>query len=191
MKKLPLVPTLLVGLVVITCLALGFWQLHRKAEKDALLASYAEARARPPIAFPAQPSAQDKATYLFRHATGYCALVTGWSAEAGGPAGTWKHVASCFTGDSAAQPMQVDVGASESKDDPQWAGGQVEGVIASDRAHVFRLVASVPAPGLKVTPPPTLDDLDNPYVGGYWLFWFSMAPIALLIYGLALRRRSR
>lgn len=190
MKKLPLIPTLLVAIAIAICIALGVWQLHRKAEKDALLASFAEARAKPAIAFPAQPNEQDKATYLFRHATGYCALVSSWSAEAGGSAGTWKHVASCLTGEPSAQPMQVDVGASASKDDPHWQGGQVEGVIASDRKYVFRLIAATPAPGLTVTPPPTLDDVDNPYIGGYRLFWFSMAPIALFIYLLALRKRS-
>jgi surfeit locus 1 family protein len=191
MKKLPLGPSIIVALVVLTCIGLGFWQLQRKAAKEALLVSYAEALAKPPIAFPAQPSEQDKATYLFRHATGYCALVMGWSAEAGGSAGVWKHVAACFTGDPGAQPMQVDVGASAVKDDPQWQGGQVEGVITRDQNHVLRMVAAQPAPRLQVTPPPTADDLDNPYVGGYWLFWFSMAPIAIVIYALALRRRSR
>jgi len=191
MKKLPFLPTLLLVVAVIAMIGLGFWQLQRKAEKEALLARYAEALARPPIPFPAAASAQDAGTYLFRHATGYCADVTSWSAEAGGSAGIWKHVANCFTGDPAAQLMQVDVGASDSKDSPIWQGGQVDGVIVSDQAHGLRLIATTAAPGLKPSAVPKVDDLDNPYRGGYWLFWFAMAPIAVVMYVIALRQRAR
>ena len=39
--KFPLVPTILVGAAVALMIGLGIWQLQRKAEKEALLASYA------------------------------------------------------------------------------------------------------------------------------------------------------
>ena len=42
-RKLPIIPTILVALAVATMIGLGFWQLERRQEKEALLASYAAA----------------------------------------------------------------------------------------------------------------------------------------------------
>ncbi len=189
MKKLPLIPTLIVAVAVGLMIWLGIWQLQRKGVKEALLATYAEASAKPSIAFPTQPNKQDESTYLFRHSSGYCALVTGWSAESGGPSGTWKHVASCFTGDPSAAMMLVDVGADDHKEDPKWQGGQVDGVITQDNTHVFRLIATEPAPGLKASMLPKIEDVPNNHLG-YALTWFAFAALALIIYALALRRRN-
>ena len=52
MKKLPILPTILVAAAVAAMVALGIWQVHRKAEKEALLATYAAAANKPPISWP-------------------------------------------------------------------------------------------------------------------------------------------
>jgi len=189
MKKLPLISTLVVALAVALLIGLGVWQLERKAEKEAILATYAQAAAKPPIAFPAQPNAQDRDTYLFRQTSGYCALVMDWTAEAGSGGGAWKHVASCFTGDQGAAPMLVDVGENHSPVNPHWEGGQVDGLIVPDKAHVLRVVAQVAAPGLKASTPPRIEDVPNNHLA-YALTWFAFALIAVVIYILALRHRN-
>ena len=54
--KLPIIPTILVALAVATMIGLGIWQLDRKKQKEALLASYAAAAGKPPIGWPAIPA---------------------------------------------------------------------------------------------------------------------------------------
>src|SRR3546814_9655280 len=49
-KRLPLLPTLLVALAATAMVALGVWQLHRKTWKEHLLAHYAANETLPPIA---------------------------------------------------------------------------------------------------------------------------------------------
>ena len=80
-RNLPLVPTILVGLAVATMIGLGIWQLDRRQQKEALLASYHEAAGKPPIAWPAFPPKEPLP--LFRHATGNCLSVVGYRTAAG------------------------------------------------------------------------------------------------------------
>ena len=54
-RKLPLIPTLVVAAAVAVMIALGFWQLRRAGEKEALLERYRTARNLPPISFPTGP----------------------------------------------------------------------------------------------------------------------------------------
>ena len=74
MKRLPLLPTLIVAAAIAVMVALGIWQLQRAHWKDGLLADYAQAATLPPIAWPAVP--QPKDAPLFRRATGFCLNVT-------------------------------------------------------------------------------------------------------------------
>jgi surfeit locus 1 family protein len=50
------------------------------------------------------------------------------------------------------------------------------------------LVADVPAPGLAASTPPDPAAIPNNHLA-YAVQWFVFAGVALLIYGLALRRR--
>src|SRR3546814_14818588 len=67
-KRLPLLPTLLVALAATAMVALGVWQLHRKTWKEHLLAHYAANETLPPIAFPAT-SFGDEALFRTTYAT--------------------------------------------------------------------------------------------------------------------------
>ena len=189
MKRLPLIPTLLVVAAVAVMIWLGAWQLQRKGEKEALLARYSAAQGLPPIAWPNFVDPKDPP--LFRRSSGFCLSVAKWRAASGrnrkGDAG-WVHVASCRTG-AEGPGVQAVMGWSTEPKPPAWTGGEVRGVIAPDAKHVIRLVASEPAPGLQPARPPSPGDVPNNHLF-YAIQWFFFAGAAAVIYVLALRRRS-
>jgi surfeit locus 1 family protein len=189
-RRLPLVPTLLVGLAIAAMIALGIWQLRRAEWKEALLARYAAAEGSPPVAWPKVPPADG--SLLFRRASGFCLEVTRWSARSGhnraGQPG-WRHIAACRTG-AEGPGMQVDMGWSKNSAAPRgWRGGAVGGVIDSDRDHIIMLVSDVAAPGLEPSAKPSPADIPNNH-RAYAVQWFLFAAVALAIYLLALRRRQ-
>lgn len=186
MKRIPLIPTIIVGLAIAVMIALGLWQLRRGGEKEALLARYAQAEGLPPVAWPAVPPPDGR--LLFRRAEGFCLEVTGWSERAGrnraGQTG-WRHIAACSTG-AEGPGMQVDMGWSrDPKQAPRWDGGPVRGVIDSDREHLILLVSENAAPGLAPSAKPSLQDVPNNH-RGYAVQWFLFALTAAVIYALAL-----
>lgn len=190
MKRVPLIPTLLVAAAVAVMIGLGIWQLHRAQWKEDLLARYTANSRLTPVAFPKVPTSQDEAL-LFRRASGYCLKALSWSARAGrnraGESG-WRHIALCGTGVEG-PGTAVDFGWSNTGDAPTGVrGGPVTGVIGQDRDHILVLVSDQPAPGLQVSAPPSLDDIPNNH-RGYAIQWFLFAGLAVLIYALALRRR--
>ena len=73
-------------------------------------------------------------------------------------------------------------------------GGPVSGIIAPDRRTGMRLVAATPAPGLQAERPAAgqLDQSDPPQGHRFYaLTWFALAVVALIIYGLAVRKRFK
>ncbi|MFL6740002.1 MAG: SURF1 family cytochrome oxidase biogenesis protein [Sphingomicrobium sp.] len=191
-RRLPLVPTLVVAVAVAAMIALGIWQLQRAQWKERLLAQYQQAQQLRPITWPTVPLRSDQLP-LFRHATGVCLRPVGKRAVAGenkaGEPG-YVHIVDCTTG-AEGPGMSVEVGWSK---DPNarvaWNGGPVSGMIAPDRRTAMRLVAATPAPGLAASAPPSIGAIPNNH-RLYALQWFSFAAIALIIYGLAVRKRLR
>lgn len=190
-KRIPILPTIVVLAAVATMIALGFWQLRRADWKDALLADYAANAGKPPIAFPAVPVPDE--TLLFRRAGAHCLEAVSWSARAGtnaaGQSG-WRHIALCRRG-AEGPGMAVDLGWSTSADPPKgYRGGPVKGTLDFDRDHIFLLVAETPAPGLQPSARPSPAEIPNNH-RAYAVQWFLFALVALVIFGIALRRRSR
>jgi surfeit locus 1 family protein len=189
--KLPIIPTILVALAVAVMMGLGIWQLQRRAEKDALLATYAAAAGKPPIGWPTIPPKEPLP--LFRSATGNCLQVIGFRTSAGqNPKGEpgYLIIADCRTG-AEGPGLSVELGWSK---DPNagraYRGGLVSGVIAPDRLSRMRLVAATPGPGLAASAPPSPDTIPNNHFS-YAIQWFLFAGIAVVIYILALRGRWR
>jgi len=190
-RKLPLIPTILVGLAVAVMIGLGIWQLDRRSEKEALLAAYRAAEGMPPVSWPTTPPVEPLP--LFRHATGNCLQVMGFRTAAGqnlrGEPG-FLIIADCRTGVEG-PGMAVELGWSK---DPNagraFRGGLVSGVIAPDSSSRMRLVAGSPGPGLLPSAPPSPDIIPNNHFS-YAVQWFLFAGIALVIYTLALRQRWR
>ena len=191
LSKLPLIPTVIVGLAVAVMIGLGIWQLNRAGEKEALLARYHAAQKLPPIAFPTGPLADDQLP-LFRYATGLCLRPAGKRATAGqnraGEPG-YVQIVDCVTG-AEGPGMSVELGWSKNPNAAfQWSGGPVSGVIAPDSRNRMRLVAATAPSGLEPSAPPSTDQIPNNH-RSYAIQWFLFALIAAVIYVLALRKRQ-
>ena len=191
-RRLPIVPTVVVLAAVAVMIGLGVWQLRRAQWKEALLTQYSHAETLPPVVWPTAPTGSDRLP-LFRHATGMCLHPVGQRAVAGenrdGEPG-YVHILDCSTG-AEGPGMSVEVGWSK---DPNakvnWAGGPVSGIVAPDRRTRMRLVAASAPPGLEPSATPSIRSIRNNH-RSYALQWFSFAAIALIIYGLAVRKRWR
>lgn len=202
--KVPVLPTILVGLAVAAMIGLGVWQLDRRGQKAALVARYAANGSSPVMAMPNPPMGDE---HLFRRASAMCLEVVGWSEQAGraasGPSG-WRHIARCRTGIEALT-LSIDLGVSSAPGTtPVWKGGEVIGTIthAPDSTPLLAslfgkrpprslmLVAQTPAPGLMASAPPDPQNVPDNHLA-YAVQWFLFAGIATAIYLLALRRRGR
>lgn len=185
--RIPVFATIVVLAAVATMVALGFWQLSRKAEKEALLARYSRASSlSSDIAWP--QSAADYPLALYRRARIDCVRVASVGAVAGrsssGRSG-WAHVAQCRLPDG--REAAVALGWSERPESPQWQGGEVRGVV-SPAGKGVRLVAAPPQAGLDQLAAPDPANIPNNHLA-YAGQWFFFAATALVIYALALRRR--
>lgn len=190
-RRLPLIPTILVGLAVAVMIGLGVWQLERRHQKEALLESYRLAAGKPPITWPVVPPKEPLP--LFRSATANCLQVTGFRTGAGqnlqGEPG-FLIIADCRTG-AEGPGLAVELGWSKNPNAGRaYRGGLVSGIIAPDRQNRMRLVAATPGPGLVASAPPSPETIPNNHLS-YAVQWFLFAAIAVIIYALALRQRWR
>ncbi|MEN2787672.1 SURF1 family cytochrome oxidase biogenesis protein [Sphingomonas qilianensis] len=202
MKRLPIVATIIVALAVALMIALGVWQLQRKAEKEAMIAQYAANVALPEIAFPAIPVND---ALLFRKAVGTCIGPINWIERSGrtaqGATG-WRQIAQCRTG-IGGPGMAVQLGLSgQPRGKPAWNSGVVHGYISQapddqplilsliGAAHpkTLMLIAATPAAGLAANPVPDLSSIPNNHLA-YAVQWFVFAAIAAIIYVIAVRAR--
>ncbi|MDE8652929.1 SURF1 family protein [Novosphingobium album (ex Liu et al. 2023)] len=185
MRRVPVFATLLVLAAVATMIALGFWQIRRLHEKEALLAHYAAAQATSAeVPWPADAQAAQAA--LYRHARVLCGKVLDRTSIAGrsarGEAGV-AQVADCaLPGGGTARVVlgwsrQPAAGLG-------WQGGEVRGILAPGP----RLVADPPLAGLEANAPPDPAEIPNNHLA-YAVQWFLFALTALVIYALALRKR--
>lgn len=189
-QRLPLIPTIIVALAVVTMIGLGIWQLQRKGEKEAAIATYEAARGKAPVSWPTVPVEGDLP--LFRQSSVNCIEVLDWQSVSGtnmrGVSGI-KHIARCKTSGAEGPGAQVAIGWSNRLDNPEWRGGIVSGVIVPDKEYLIRLIATEKVAGLALLKPPTPESIPNNHLM-YAVQWFFFALTALIIYGVALRRRQ-
>lgn len=197
MRRVPIIPTLIVTLAVAAMIALGLWQLlDRRPKKLAFLQQLAANPAKPPIPFPLSPDDR----LLFRRASTTCLgpVVT----LAGAGASGFRAIAQCRA--QGGEPgALVQLGTTR---DPfrkvGWHGGAVSGFISHapdarslignlfDRTpQRLLLVTDAPVDGLSPNGRPDLDSVPNNHLA-YAGQWFFFAAIASIIYLLALRRRG-
>ena len=188
MRQLPIIPTIVVAAAVATMIALGFWQLARKGEKEAMIARYSSAVERAgEVPFPDTPDEIESA--LYRRSRVVCDRVTGRRTVAGaGPDGE-SGLAQIVTCDLAGGGRtEIALGLSRSPEPIAWRGGAVEGYVSNAGGGAVRLVAAPPVAGLAPMARPDPRDLPNNHLA-YAVQWFLFALTAVVIYGLALRRR--
>ncbi len=199
MKRVPLVPTLVVGLAIVAMIALGVWQLaDRLPAKEAYLAQLAGNPAKPVMAWPRMPDD----TMLFRRASAFCLEPVDIRRAGAGAAG-FRLIATCRTG-AEGPGLRVQIGTTR---DPEakvaWPGGDVSGWIAhapdarpliaglfSKAVPEFLLVADRPAPGLNANARPDISSVPNNHLA-YGVQWFLFAAVAAIVYAFALRRRAK
>lgn len=190
LRRIPLLPTLIVLAAVVVMLRLGFWQLDRLQQKHAMIDRYASALRNPQVVRLATLPVGGALHY--RHVTATCRGVTGLAAKAGrnasGGAG-WAHIARCvLAGGAAAPTIDVVLGWSADPRAVTWSGGAVSGILAPAGETGLRIVAAPPLAGLAANANPDPNDIPNNHLA-YAVQWFLFATTALVIYGLALRKR--
>ena len=193
-KRIPLFPTLIVGAAVALMIGLGVWQLQRAKWKEGLIARYAAAEKLPSVAFPTVPL-RNQQLPLFRHATGVCLRIAGHRAIAGENEASepgYVQIVDCVTG-AEGPGMSVEVGWSKNPSAKvNWSGGPVSGIIVPDRRSRMRLVAASAPPGLEPSKVPDVASISPVTPAGhrgYAATWFSLAVVALIVYGFAVRKR--
>jgi len=192
-RRLPLIPTLLVLVAAAVMVGLGVWQLRRAHDKEALIARYAAAQGLSPTVWPTRPVG-DQDLPLFRRATGLCLQPVASKAVGGrnrkGESG-YSHWVDCRTGGMEGPGMRVDIGWSR---DPRagggWTGGPVGGVIGPDGEQRMRLISDRGLAGLEPSAVPDVADVPNNH-RSYAFQWFAFALTALVIYALAVRAKLR
>ncbi len=188
-RRWPPIPTLIVLVAVAIMMRLGFWQIARLHQKEALLARYSTSvQQLAPVPWPDSPEAARLA--LYRHSQLVCSRITGITAVSGrNAAGTpgWAHVAICARDGGS---TRVVLGWSNGPEPVNWSGGSATGVIAPGDATGPRLVADPPLAGLAANATPDPRDIANNHLS-YAVQWFLFAATALVIYAIAARKHLR
>ncbi|CDO37355.1 MULTISPECIES: SURF1 family protein [Novosphingobium] len=187
MRKFPIFATLVVLVAVAIMIGLGLWQLKRLHQKEALLAHYAQAQTNAEeVIWPRDEAEQTD--LLYRHARLTCEGVTEHSSMAGrnasGESGA-AQTARCMLPDGA-KALVVLGWSRQPNAAANWQGGKVHGIIAPGP----RLVANPPLDGLEANAIPDPSEIPNNHFS-YAMQWFFFAATALVIYVLALMKRSR
>jgi cytochrome oxidase assembly protein ShyY1 len=199
MRRLPVIPTLVVALAAAAMIALGVWQLQRAAWKERLLAEYAAAAGLPAVDLDPLLDGRTRLPPLsFRRALVTChaenvmpEIRAGRSAQ---DVPGQAYYMPCRPGVAGlAGRIRVNVGWSERPGAmrPLSLDGLVAGrfgavgeegpvTLTAARAHLL----------LAPSRPPSLETIPNNH-RLYALQWFFFAAAALAIYLLALRKRDR
>ncbi len=186
MRRVPIVPTIVVAIAVAMMICLGFWQIARLHQKEAMLARYTAAQgssAQMPFPF---TSAETEAA-LYHRSTLDCVSASDPTSRSGrtakGDAGIAQIVTCQLPGGKTAQ---VVLGVAQTPAIVAWNGGKVTGWIAPGP----RLIADPPQAGLAANARPDPRDIANNHLA-YAVQWFFFAVVAVVIYMLALRKRGR
>jgi len=198
MRRLPVLPTLIVALAVAAMAALGIWQLQRARWKERMLADYAAAASMPAVDLdplldgrPALPPLSFRRALLNCDARNAEPDVHAGRNSAG--AVGQVYVIPCRPGaEGLAGRLHVNVGWSARPDSAlrPSLGGIVAGrlgAVGEDGPIV--LTAATAAPPLAPSAPASIESIPNNH-RFYAFQWFFFALAAAVIFVLALRRRN-
>ena len=184
--RIPIIPTIIVAAAIAVMIALGFWQLARMGEKEALIAQAEQnLRMSSEAAYPLDGQGIEEVLYRRTRIT--CEEVLSVNPRAGtnarGAKGWAQRVSCAVAGRDA--PLDVDIGWSLRPEPVEWQGGEVRGTIAPGG----RVVSASGLAGLEPLASPDPRALPNNHLA-YAGQWFFFALTALAIYIIALRRRG-
>ena len=198
MKRLPLIPTIIVAGAVATMIGLGVWQLQRAAWKEAVLADYSRAMALPAVDLdPLLTSGRPLPDLSFRRALVTCdardAVAEARAGRSAADVSGQAFYVPCRPGASGpAARLQVNAGWAARPDAVQRLS--LGGIVAGQLGHIaedgpISLTAATASPPLARSQPPGLETISNNHML-YALQWFFFAAAAAVIYLLALRKRN-
>lgn len=199
MKRLPLLPTLVVALAVTAMIALGLWQISRAEWKDRLLADYARAETLPALDLdPLLDGNGPLPPLSFRRVLVTCHAEDAAPELRGGrslaDAGGYTHRVPCRHGaEGLAGRLIVNAGWTPLPENDRRV--TLDGIVAGRLGAVeedgpILITAATAAPPLQPSRPPRIEDIPNNH-RGYVVTWFGLAIAAVVIYLIALRRRRR
>jgi cytochrome oxidase assembly protein ShyY1 len=199
MKRLPLIPTLVVAAAVAVMIGLGIWQIQRASWKEGLLADYTRAMTMPAVDLdPLLASGRPLPELSFRRALVTCdardAAVEARAGRSAADVPGQAYYIPCRPGASgAAGRLRVNAGWANRPDAARRL--TLSGIVAGRLGLVgadgpITLTAATPAgPLVTASQPPGLDNIPNNHMIYAWQ-WFFFALAAAVIYVLALRKRN-
>lgn len=199
MRRLPILPTLIVALAVAAMIALGIWQLRRAEWKERLLAEYMAAAGMPALDLDPLLDGQSPPPPLaFRRV-----LVTCHARDAEAEPRTGRNLRDetgqvflvpCRPGaDGLAGRLLVNAGWAPRHDAVRrlTLDGLLAGRIGTaEEGESIVVTAATATPPLQPGMPLSIEAIPNNH-RGYAFTWFAFAAIAIAIYVLALRGRRR
>ena len=155
-RRVPVIPTIVVIIAAATMVALGVWQLGRKEEKEALLATFARNASDTQVRDLGEVKPQE-ATY--RRVRFDCRSPANWNAVAGRSAtgrSGYVHRYECgvYAGQVAAL-VTGEIGWSPGPQQPDFAGGQIVGRLAA-LGDGYKIVSETGLAGLEPSAQPCL-----------------------------------
>jgi surfeit locus 1 family protein len=203
MRRIPIIPTLVVLAAVAVMIRLGFWQLDRMEQKQLLIDQYQHAMSSTTVSDLGHDLLID-GPGEYNHVRLECLRPIERSMQAGhnarGESG-WAHVVLCEFQYNlrGTQEAEVVIGWSRAPAEVNWAGGEISGVVVPSRRFepipnnggtyaYLRVVADPPLAGLEANAKPDPRNIPNNH-WSYAIQWFLFAATALVIYALALRKR--
>lgn len=199
MRRLPVLPTLIVAAAAATMIALGIWQLQRAAWKSRLLAEYGAAAALPALDLdPLIRRGGDLPPLAFRRVLVTCQARDAQPDLRGGRGaatdqGGYSYFVPCRPGaDGLAGRLMVNAGWTPLPDSQRRI--TLDGIVAGRLGAVeagapITLTATNVVPPLAASAAPSIENIPNNHLA-YAFQWFFFAAVAIVIYVLALRRRA-
>jgi surfeit locus 1 family protein len=194
-RRIPVLPTLIVLAAIAVMVRLGFWQLDRLHQKEALLGQYESAKDLPEVTDLNTFRLIDYPTPFTRvHVKCDSIIETATLAgrnlaeEAG-----WAHHVKCnYRGPSGGgYERRIIAGWSRDFAPRKFAASEVTGTVVPDKGAdplFWHIVADPPLAGLEANAKPDPTNIPNNHLS-YAVQWFLFALTALVIYALALRKR--
>lgn len=191
MRRLPLLPTLLVAIMVPTMIALGLWQLRRAEWKEGLLARLAANAEAPAIDAPADLGRR-KDELSFRRVRVRCAGVTDHDPTAArsvdGATG-YRQLILCQPAQGERLLVSLGVTTDPTQRVSVTPGAAFTGrLVPRDGEPTFLLVAESPVGALAAEAPPGPDTISNNH-RSYAVQWFLFALVLSVIYAIYVRRQ--